>query len=89
MRRILQAKGVKESPGFIGLDEFSVKRRRSFHTATCDLVGKEVPGIVEGQGQQKVEEYLDRRPHPERVQGVAMDMHEPFRQARLVLPLIS
>ena len=37
--------------------------------------------VVEGQGRQKVEEYLDTLPDPERVKGVAMDMHEAFRQA--------
>ena len=34
-----------------------------------------------------MEEYLDKLPQPERVKGVAMDMHEPFRQAvRMCLP---
>ena len=43
--------------------------------------------VVEGQGRQKVEEYLDKLPQPERVRGVAMDMHEPFRQAvKMCLP---
>ena len=42
---------------------------------------------VEGQGQHRVEEYLDKLPQPERVKGVAMDMHEPFRQAvQMCLP---
>ena len=43
--------------------------------------------VVEGQGRQKVEEYLDKLPQPEKVKGVAMDMHEAFRQAvRMCLP---
>jgi len=37
--------------------------------------------VVEGQGQQNVEQYLDKLAEPERVKAVAMDMHEPFRQA--------
>ncbi len=44
--------------------------------------------VVEGQGKQKVEEYLDSLAEPEKVRGVAMDMHEPFRQAvQMCLPL--
>ena len=85
--RIVEAKGVEETPEFIGLDEFSVRRRRLYHTAICNLVEGEVMEVVEGQGQQKVEEYLDKFPQPERVRGVAMDMHEPFRQAvQMCLP---
>lgn len=85
--RRLEAKGVEETPEFVGLDEFSVKGRRLFHTAICDLVGKEVMGIVEGQGKRRVEKYLDSLPQPDRVRAVAMDMHEPFRQAvQMCLP---
>ena len=43
--------------------------------------------VVEGQGRQKVEEYLDSLAEPEKVRGVVMDMHEPFRQAvQMCLP---
>lgn len=77
----LEAKGTEETPEFIGLDEFSVRGRRLYHTAICNLVKGEVMEVVEGQGRQKVEEYLDSLLQPERVKGVAMDMHEPFRQA--------
>jgi transposase len=79
--KMLEAKGTKGTPEFIGLDEFSVRKRRLYHTAICDLVNGEVMEVVEGQGKQKVEEYLDRLPEPEKVKAVAMDMHEPFRQA--------
>jgi len=85
--RRLEAKGVKETPEFIGLDEFSVRGRRLYHTAICNLVEGEVMEVVEGQGQQKVEDYLDKLAEPERVKAVAMDMHEPFRQAiQMCLP---
>ena len=67
--RMLEAKGVAETPEFIGLGEFSVRRRRLYHTAICNLVKGEVMEVVEGQGQQKVEEYLDKLPQPERVKG--------------------
>jgi transposase len=70
-----------ETPELIGLDEFSVRRRRLYHTAICDLVRGKVMEVVEGQGRQKVEEYLDSLDEPDKVQAVAMDMHEPFRQA--------
>jgi len=87
VRRRLEAKGAAATPQFIGLDEFSVSGRRLYHTAICNLGKREVMEVVEGQGQQKVEEYLDKLPDPERVKGVAMDMHEPFRQAvQMCLP---
>jgi len=85
--RRLEAKGAEETPEFIGLDEFSVRGRRLYHTAICNLVEREVMEVVEGQGQQRVKEYLDKLPQPQRVKGVAMDMHEPFRQAvQMCLP---
>jgi len=85
--RRLKVGEVTEAPEFIGLDEFSVSGRRLYHTAICDLVKREVMEVVEGQGRQRVEEYLDSLSGPEMVKGVAMDMHEAFRQAvRMCLP---
>ena len=85
--RRLGAREVTETPEFIGLDEFSVSGRRLYHTTICNLVKREVMEVVEGQGRQKVEEYLDSLLNPERVKGVAMDMHEAFRQAvQMCLP---
>ena len=84
---MLKAGEVKATPEFIGLDEFSVSGRRLYHTATCDLVKREVMEVVEGQGRQGVEEYMDSLSSPEMVKGVVMDMHEAFRQAvRMCLP---
>lgn len=79
--KMLEAKGTMETPEIIGVDEFSVRRRRLYNTAICDLVNREVMDVVEGQGKRKVQEYLERLPEPEKVKAVAMDMHEPFRQA--------
>jgi transposase len=85
--RMLEAREARETPEFMGLDEYSVSGRRLYHTAICDLVDREVMEVVEGQGQQRVKEYLDRLLRPERVKAVAMDMHEPFRQAvQMCLP---
>ena len=85
--RMLKVGEVTETPEFIGLDEFSVSGRRLYHTAICDLVKREVMEVVEGRGKQRVEEYLDSLSDPEMVKGVAMDMHEAFRQAvRMCLP---
>ena len=85
--RRLEANGAKGTPEFMGLDEFSVRGRRLYHTAICNLVEGEVMEVVEGQGQQKVKEYLDKLTEPEKVKAVAMDMHEPFRQAiQMCLP---
>ena len=87
IERRLGARELGQTPEFIGIDEFSVRGRRLYHTAICNLVGGEVMEVVEGQGQQRVEEYLDKLTEPERVRAVAMDMHEPFRQAvRMCLP---
>lgn len=86
--RSLRSKWLTGTPEFIGLDEFSVRKRRLYHTAICDLVQGEVMEVAEGQGRRKVEDYLDSLYEPERVKGVVMDMHEPFRQAvRMCLPL--
>jgi len=83
----IKAEEITVTPEFIGLDEFSVRGRRLYHTAICNLVDREVMEVVEGQGRQRVEEYLDKLPQPERVNGVAMDMHESFRQAvQMCLP---
>ncbi|MCD6358437.1 MAG: ISL3 family transposase, partial [Dehalococcoidia bacterium] len=85
--RRLGAREAEQTPEFMGIDEFSVRRRRLYHTAICNLVDREVMEVVEGQGRQKVEEYLDKLLEPEKVKGVAMDMHEPFRQAvQMCLP---
>lgn len=85
--RRIGAKGITQTPEFIGLDEFSVSGRRLYHTAICDLVGREVMEVIEGHGRQKVEDYLNSLPDASRVKAVAMDMHEPFRQAiRMSLP---
>jgi len=76
-----------KTPELIGLDEFSVRKGRLFHTAICNLTDRTVMGVVEGQGKQKVEEYLDKLAHPDAVKAVAMDMHDPFRQAvQMCLP---
>jgi transposase len=78
---------VSETPEYIGVDEFSVRKGRLFHTAVCDLVRHSVMEVIEGQGRRRLEEYLDHLPGPEKVKGVAMDMHDAFRQAvRMCLP---
>jgi len=51
----LKAKGERKTPEYMGLDEFSVRRRRLYHTAICNLDEGEVMEVVEGQGQQRVE----------------------------------
>jgi transposase len=85
--RMLGTREARETPEFMALDEYSVSGRRLYHTAICNLVDREVMEVVEGQGQQRVKEYLDKLSRPERVKAVAMDMHEPFRQAvQMCLP---
>ncbi len=87
MHAMLQAKGVSEVPGYIGVDEFSVGRRL-YHTAICNLVKSEVMEVVEGQGSSNLQKYLETFPEPDVVKAVAMDMHQPFRDAvELCLPM--
>jgi transposase len=86
--RRLGASEPRQTPELLGVDEFSVRGRRLYHTAICDLGKREVVEVVEGQGRDKLEEYLGRLAHPGKVKAVAMDMHEPFRQAvQMCLPL--
>jgi transposase len=76
-----------ETPELMGLDEFSVRKGRLFHTAICNLTDRTVMAVVEGQGKQKVEEYLDKLKQSDAVKAVSIDMHEPFRQAvQMCLP---
>lgn len=85
--KILEVNGKHETPEYLGMDEFSVKGRRLYHTAICDLANREVMEVVEGHGRMGVEEYLSKLEQPEKVKAVAMDMHEPFRQAvQMCLP---
>ena len=75
----LGSREATETPEFIGLDEFSVKRQHLYHiyhTAICDLVKREVMEVVEGEGKQKVEEYLGSLLEPEKVREVDMDRCE-------------
>ena len=77
-----------EAPELMGLDEFSVKKGHMYHTVVCNLTDRKVMAVVEGQGRQKLEGYLDKLREPERVKAVAMDMHDPFRQAvQMCLPM--
>lgn len=77
---ILVARKAPETPVFIGLDEYSA-RKGLYHTAVCDLGRGEVIEVVEGRGCQKVQSYLESFPDPDKVKAVAMDMHEPYREA--------
>lgn len=86
-KRLLGVDEQKPRAGrVIGLDEFSVKKR-IFDTTISDLEERKVLGIVEGRGKDKLEEYFTALPEPGIVEVVAMDMHEPFRQAvQMCLP---
>lgn len=82
--RAAQEMASSEEPAevtILGLDEYAVKRRHGYDTTICDLVNHRVVGVVSGRGSREVGAYLARLPHPERVQAVVMDMHEPYRHA--------
>ncbi len=80
MSKMLGAGMALQTPAFIGLDEYSAKKGL-YHTAICDLGNRRIMEVVEGRGCQKVQAYLESFPDPDRVKGVAMDMHEPYREA--------
>jgi len=69
------------TPEVLGVDEFAVKKRHYYHTTICDIKGKKIMAVVEGKGKHNLEKYLSKLPEPDKVKAVAMDMHEPFRQA--------
>jgi len=73
--------GTSETPEFIGVDEFSVKKGHIYNTVVCDIKGKKVMAVLEGKGKRNLEEYLGRLKEPERVKAVAIDMSNPFRDA--------
>jgi len=85
--RNLDMQDQATAPELIGLDEFSVKKGHIYNTAICNLGERTVMEVVEGRGRQRVENYFNKLTNPDNVKGVAMDMHEPFRQAvQLCLP---
>jgi transposase len=69
----------------MGLDEFSVRKGRLYHTAIYDLTDRTVMAVVEGQGKQRVVEYLNRLTQPDAVKAVAMDMHDNFFPSIIIL----
>jgi transposase len=74
-------------PVFLGLDAFCVARPREMWTGFWDLQRRAPLAAVPGEGQRQVQPVLDSLPRPEMVQAVAMDLHEPYRQAvQMVLP---
>jgi len=73
--------GTSETPEFIGVDEFAVKKGHIFNTVVCDIKGKRVMAVLEGKGSSRLAGYLSSLPEPHRVKAVAIDMHSPFRDA--------
>jgi transposase len=69
------------TPEFIGIDEFSVKKGHIYNTVVCDIKGKRVMAVLEGKGSKRLGEYLSSLKEPQRVKAVAIDMHNPFRDA--------
>lgn len=81
VKTILADEDVNVTPEYLGIDEFSVKKRHHYHTTVCDLKGKKIMTVLGGKGRKNLEEYLGKLNKPEAVKAVAMDMHEPFRHA--------
>jgi transposase len=69
------------TPAYQGVDEFAVRKGRLFHTAVSDSQDKKVIGIEPGHTSHSLVDFVNRLSCPEAVQAVAMDMHEPYRQA--------
>jgi transposase len=73
--------GVSETPEYIGVDEFSVKKGHIFNTVVCDLKAKRVMTVIEGKGSSRLAGYLRGLKNPERVKAVSIDMSNPFHDA--------
>ncbi len=70
----------------LGLDGFSFRRRQMW-TGLWDLERALPVAFVAGEGQQQAELLLGRYGSARTVEAVAMDLHEPYRQAvQAVLP---
>lgn len=86
INKLLEARRVAETPKYLGIDEFSA-RRGMYHTVVCDLAKRQVMEVVQGRGCKNVQAYLESFPDPDGVKGVAIDMHDPFREAvQMCLP---
>jgi transposase len=83
---------IGNTPVYLGVDEFVVKKGRLYHTAICDLSARQVMGVEPGHTGQSLSAFLDRLSELEKVKAVVMDtrawsqalgtgMHEPYRQA--------
>lgn len=80
-RRLLDVAANPPPPTVLGLDEFSVRKRRVYDTAIVDIERKWVLGVVGGHKCEDVQKFLESLPYPELVKVAVMDMYEPFRQA--------
>ncbi|MEE8373975.1 MAG: transposase [Dehalococcoidia bacterium] len=86
-KRFLQAPDGLSSAQVPGLNEFPIKKGQVCDPAMVGLEQRLVMGVVNGHRQVEVAAVLDTLPQPEKTKVVAMDMHEPFRQAvELCLP---
>ena len=72
---------ASETPEFIGVDEFSVKKGHIYNTVVCDIKLKRVMAVLEGRESSRLAGYLSSLPESHRVKAVAIDMHSPFRDA--------
>lgn len=77
----LSLEGVSETPEYIGVDEFSVKKGHIFNTVVCDLNARRVMTVIEGKGSSRLAGYLRSLKNPERVKAVSIDMSNPFHDA--------
>lgn len=70
-----------ETPRFIGIDEFAVRKGIRYNTLLCDLEHRRVLDVHEGRTQGEVDALLKRLDTPQAVQAVSMDMSTSFRAA--------
>jgi transposase len=77
----LVCEGASETPEYIGIDEFSVKKGYIYNTIVCDIKNKTVMAVIEGKGVRRLTDYLGSVSDPRRVKAVVIDMCDPFRDA--------
>jgi transposase len=69
-----------QCPKYLGIDEHSLRKKRSFATTFCDLKNHKVFDVVEGKSAQALEAFLCRLEGREKVRVVCIDLSATYRR---------
>ena len=71
------------SPRYIGVDEFSIKKRHHYGTAVVDLENRTIPYIAEHRKKESLAGFYKElgKEKCEKIRAVAMDMWPAYRRA--------